>query len=513
MVSAWLRRNIVIVVLAAIAAGIAIWVFTRPAARPPGMHEVPIARARLARCLLGEPVARTGPDISRLRAIQLAGAADWPERCAPYAAALEHAIPHDDDRPDDEGSRALAAGRLFESYAIENAVGALLTPGPNEPIVSPTEVARAVPPPPAPTLLPHEVAAVASSAWRLDDLGDPGLALVLGDQVACRFAAHDGGLDRVAHCSYPPDALAYAWNRWSPVRTTTAADLLVVANGAIRSFATGERVVETKTARQAWNVAGTLFVWPADATRTSVLRRSPTGATTILRLPHALDTSATLVRDQLLWTEHERVVGVALVGAKVGAVYEVAKAARLPRPVTCATNEIAAALVTSGEAEYRIAVLANGTWRLAPPGPRYDLQCSGGTVTGLTANARSSGIAIARIDCDVAGCTPSHATLDDIAGPYAVAALGKATIVVWVDDLVRGVRGSLAGLARAKRFAIYDGARAERLDSKQTSMTELIHHIDVVGRGRSAIVVLQGDGIQLVDVRDGKPERVNVVFD
>ena len=297
------------------------------------------------------------------------------------------------------------------------------------------------------------------------------------------------------------------------MRSTSASDLQVIASDGIRAFATGERIVATTTAAQASTVAGTLFVWPADATRTSVVRRAPDGATTILRLPHKLDDSATLVRDQLLWTDHERVLGVSLAGPTIGKVYEVATAAHLPEAVTCATDDIAGALIVTGDGEYRVAVLANGTWRLSEPGPRYDLHCSDGTVTGLSVNERSVGIDIDRIDCAAAGCTPSTATLEHIAGPYAVGALGKDTIVIWVDNLVRGISGPLAALATAKPFAIYDGARFEQLAHKQVSATELIQHVDVIGRGASAIVVLHGDGIHLVHVREGTPSRVNVVFD
>ncbi|MEO8844614.1 MAG: hypothetical protein ABI591_23940 [Kofleriaceae bacterium] len=462
--------------------------------------------------MTGESVTHNGPDATRLRAIQLAGAADWPKRCAPYAAAVEGALRHEGGSRHDEGSRQLADGKLFEHLSIDSDVEALLTPAADERIVALADVARDVPAPPAPTLLAHDVVTVASRASQLTELGDHDLALVLSEQVACRFAARDGGLDPVAHCSYPADAFAQP-RRWSLVRTTTA-ELQVVADDGIRAFATGELVLATTTpTAQASDVAGSLFVWPRDATRTSVLRRAPTGATTILPLPHKLDGSATVVRDQLLWTEHGRVVGVDLSGPKVGPIYVVAKAAHLPEPVTCATTEIAAALVVSGDDTYRVAVLANGAWQLSATGPRYDLHCSGATVTGLTAEARSSGLEIARLDCTAAGCTPSTARIGHIAGPFAVAPIGSATIVVWVDDLVRGISGPLSGLATAKPFAIYDGSRFEQLSRRQTSATELIQGVDVVGRGASAIVVLHGDGVRLVHVRDGKPERVDVVFD
>lgn len=513
MVSAWLRRNVIAIVLAAIAAGIATRAFTRAPAHSRETRDLSIARARLSACLLGEPVSRIGPDIVRLRAIQLAGASGWPKRCTPYAAAVERALPHDEGRSGDDGSRALDRGELFQNYSIESHLDELLTPASDEPIAALADVARDVPLPPPPLVLPHEVPAVASRAEPLIDLGDRDLTLVLGDQIACRFAASAGGLEPVAHCSYPADALADAQNQWSVVRATAAADLQVVTNDGVRAFTTGDRIVATAAAVQASNLAGTLFVWPADATRASVLRRDPSGATTILRLPHKLDESATLVRDQLLWTEHERVVGVSLAGPTVGTVYEVAKAAHLPRPVTCATDEIAAALVVVGDDQYRVAVLANGTWRLSDTGPRYDLHCSGKAVTGLSTDARSYGIDIDRIDCDATSCTPSKATLEHISGPHAVAAIGKDTIVVWVDDLVRGVRGPLAALTSVKPFAIYDGARYEQLDHQQVSATELVQGVDVVGRGASAIVVLHGDGIRLVHVRDGKPERVSLVFD
>lgn len=507
--SRWLRRNAVGVVLAAIAAGLVTWMFARAPARAPASH-VPVARARFSACMLGESASHAYPDDNRLRAIQLAGAADWPKRCAPFAEALEHALSHDDYTHDNDASHTLYGGGLFH-----RTVEGLLKADEDEPIVPIEDVARDVPRPPPPAVFPAEVPVVAWNASPLLALGDPDLALILGERLACRFAAHAGGLEPTAHCTHHADAIEFQ-SRSSLASTTKADDLAVVTDDGVRAFATGERLVATPAARQASNVAGTLYVWPADATRTSVLRRAPDGATTILRLPHKLDDSATLVRDQLLWTEKDRVAGVSLAGDKLGAVYEVAKAAHLPVPVTCAGDQVAGALVVVGEDQYRVAAFANGAWRLGDVGPRYALTCSGDTVTGIATDSRSTGLEIDRVDCNATGCTAAKAMLEHVAELNAVAAIGKDTIVVWVDDVVRGVSAPLSQLATAPRFIVFDGFSDKHITMTETEQRlsgPLVQGLEVVGRGASAIVVLHGDGIHLVHVRDGKPERVNVVLD
>ena len=84
---------------------------------------------------------------------------------------------------------------------------------------------------------------------------------------------------------------------------------------------------------------------------------------------------------------------------------------------------------------------------------------------------------------------------------------------MWIGKVVYGLRGPLASLPAAKPFTIFDGAAYEELNNKQVSSSELVQGIDVFARGASAIVVLHGDGLELVHVRDGKPERVAVDFD
>lgn len=506
MVNAWLRRNAVVVVLGAIAAGLVTWMFTRASAQP---HDVSIARARLSACLLGEPVTHTDPGQAKLRTFELAGAPDWPQRCAPYATALEHALSRPDHEHDAAASTALAKGDPFDF-----SVASLLRADLDEPIASLAEAAHDVPRPPAPPPFARDVPGIIANADSPIELGDPDLALMFRDQLHCRLAAHAAGLEPVAHCSYVADAVANT-PPWSPI--LAAGDLDALTDDGLYSLATGARLVAARSAARASSVAGTRFVWPADATRTSVIRRSPDGATNTLRLPHKLDASATLVRDQLLWTENERVVGVSLAGAAAGHVYEVAKAAHLPEAETCATDDVAGVLLVAGENEYRVAAFINGAWRVSDPGPRYRLLCAGGAVIGLSTGLEGGALAIDRVDCNATGCVATKGTVDHIPEPYAVGAIGSDTIVVWIGKLVHGVSGPLAQLSTAKPFLIYDGHNADHIFDEDVSKgrrpSELVQGIDVIGRGASAIVVLHGDTVKLVHVREGKAERVNVVFD
>lgn len=510
MVSAWLRRNAIVVALAAIAAGIATWAFTRTEPSSGSAAGVAKARARLSACLLDEPVSRTGPDVPRLRAIQLAGAPDWPKRCAPYGAAVEHALPHTGGGRTDAASTDLLGGHLFKYLSLERDIETLLHPAEDEPILALADVARDVPRPPAAPVIPREVASVTTSASALLGIGDPDLGLLIGNDLVCRFAARAGGLEPVAHCTFSADSLAY--ERTMPVPSTRVADLQLIAKDGIHAFASGERVIAATGAQQASNVGGRLFVWPADATRTSVLRRDPDGTTTSLRLPHRIDETATLVGTQLLWYERDRVVGVSLDGRRVGPVYEVAKRSHLPVADVCASDDVAGALLVDEPERYRVAAFSKGAWRVSEPGPRYTLSCAGGTVTGLSADTRSVGLDVDRIDCGAAGCTSTHAEIPQVRSPFSVTASGADTIVVWVDDLVRGVRGPLSQLPSAKPFLIFDGSSSSDFGD-DTLARPLVQHVDVFGRGSSALVVLHSDRLLLVHVRDGKPERVAVDFD
>jgi len=512
MVSSWLRRNAVIVVLAAVAAGIATWAFTRKPPELASQRAIATARARLSACLIGQPVSRESIDGQRLRAIQLAHVEDWPKRCGPYAEEVERALPHHGGVATDDGSRALYGGHVFANYNVNHDVSSLLSPDDDEPILALADVARDVPPPPAPVLLPREVVEVARRSSTPIDVGEHDLGIVMPDEVACRFAARDGGLEPLAHCSYAADALM-SERRWARVPSTSATDLALLAADGIRAFATGDRLAAGTRNSQAWEVAGTLYVFPADATRTSVLRRDASGATTTLRLPHHLDESATMVGTQLLWTEHDRVVGVSLDAAKPSSMYEVAKGVHLPEAAPCATADIAAALLVDKDDQARVAVFSKGSWRVTEPGPHYQLSCTGATVTGLDADKRSTELAIERIDCNADRCTHSAGKMPSVTGAYAVAAAGSDTIVVWVGATVVGVEGPIASLATAKPFVIFDGSTYENLEAKEFSSSELVQHVDVFARGASMIVVVSGDGLELVHVRDGKPERVAVTFD
>jgi len=265
MVTTWLRRNAVVVVLAAIAVGIATWTFTHKPSQAASRRDVAVARARLSACLLGTPVSHIAVDGARLRAIQLAGVADWPKRCAPYAEAVERALPHRDGKIDNAGSRALNGGHVFQNETVDLDLKSLLTPEDDEPILALSDVAREVPRPAAPVVLPHEIPAIAPDGSSLTDVGDLDLGLVVDGNVACRFAAHDGGLEPIAHCGYPADSLMS--KRALPVHATAAADLQLVTDDGVRAFATGDKIVASPAVAQAWNVAGTLYAWPADATR------------------------------------------------------------------------------------------------------------------------------------------------------------------------------------------------------------------------------------------------------
>ena len=510
----WWRRNAVLVVLVAGALGLVVWyVCSWSLDSDLPRRGIAVARARLAACLTGIAVDHERPATSRLRAIQLDATDDWPKRCAPYAVELERLLATPAHPSSNGASLALDRGKLFDLYSVQSDLSSLLTAVADEPIVPIGEQTRDVRPPPPPMTLPDELPAVASQLDPLVILGDQDLSLVIGDQIACRFVAHDGGLEATAHCRYPGDALVLGRFGARYLRASSGSDLAVVSGGLVRSFETGEPILGASSVVLAQEFAGSMLGW--DPSHNAVVRRDPNGTLTTLKLPHPLGGRAVLVGDQLVWEEHKHVVARDAAGSKLGPVTEVTTHDGSPMwSRVCSTSQVTAVLLEEDDDRFRIAVRASGAWTVSDPGPPYRLTCAGEVVSGVaTSEVNATSVRIDRVDCTRGHCTGGTVTVSGTGKAVAAAAIGDATIVVWIDDVVRAVTGPLAQLATLPSFPIYDGLNYVRLHDKQTGRQELLDTIDVVGRGASAIVLLHGDGVKLLHVRGRKAERVNIVYD
>lgn len=505
-----MRRNVAIVALGAIAIVLLVWYLARSYGDHRNLGRLAYARARLAACLVGEPVDRHGADQTRLRAIQLAGAPDWPKRCATYAADVETALGSTRSSVAEPGPAVLEAGKLFEFYHLESRVAELLTPGEDEPTPDWAQATRGVPLPPTPVTLATEVGVVARSDYDVQDTGEHDLVLQFREEATCRFAASAGGLEPIARCSYPADALALTSGDWRLADSDAGADYVIASDG-VRAFATGERVLASSWRADASVVNGAIYAWPTDAKLTTVARRAPDGKQSLLRVP--VPSEGQLLRDQLIWHSGKRVVAASVAGDKLGPVVEVAKLDVAPVTGGCFTSGIVAVQLEVADDQYRLATFANDTWRVGEVGPRYALKCEGGKVVGLHTSRDDTNVKIDRIDCSSTGCATTTATVAGIDELYAVTAIGDATMLVWADTAIRAVTGPLAQLPTQKSVPLFDGFAPDHMNEKQVDSAMLVQGLHAFGRGSSAIVLFGGDGVGAIHVRDNKPERVQVVFE
>jgi hypothetical protein len=347
----------------------------------------------------------------------------------------------------------------------------------------------------------------------LQESGERDLVLALGNEVSCRLKANAGGLEPIARCSYPPDALAL-FRGWTLASSRTG-DGFVSTSDGVRSFSTGERVLplspEDLNRVDVSIVDGTIYAWPGDAKLTTVARRTPDGKTSPLKVRATGESM--LVGDQLIWRERKHVVAMSVASGKPSAPVEVTNVAGRPLRGGCATQDIIAVPLEVDSIESRIALYANGTWTVTEPGPQYWLRCEGSRVVGLHTSRSSKGtLDIERIDCTSVDCKKSSGSVDGVSERADVGAIGDATIVVWADDFLRAVSGRLAQLRHEKSFVIFNGFDAEHMHGRQTAGS-LVHSIHVFARGDSAIVVVDSEGQRAIHVRDRKPERVAVVFE
>lgn len=511
----WPRRNAGLLIVAAIGVvALAIYATRGYGAKSSTNSELARARARLAACLLGEPVVDE-PDALRFRRIQLAASAsggDWPKRCATYARAVEAFAPNRGGvSSSTAASSAIEKGAVLDLLSLNRDVASALRPLVDEPRVDWTAATRDVPRPPAPLELDHDPASVADNTSRLAVVGASDLGIVIAGNVLCSFAARGDGVEPVARCSFAASSVAAL--EGTPHRTITVdrpGDLLARVPKGIRYFTRGDVVLAGPgDFTTATLFEGTLLAWPGDKAGRTVMRRDAAGVVSSIALGGPI-ANAAIVRDVIVWEAGDRVLARSLANGKAGPIVEVARDAE-PSFDHCFTRDVVGISLYSEQGR-RAAVFANGTWRVSEPEPSLALQCHGSTVTSISLEETSGTAQLRRLDCTAAGCTTASAELSGVTEDVAAAALGDKIAVVWANDGVYAVVAPASQLASAKPRMIFDGFTGSNQYKFQAQ--ELVHSVHVVGRGTSAIVLLGGERLRALHLRsDGSVERVRVIYD
>jgi hypothetical protein len=469
-VIAWVRKNAGYVAVGAIAFAALLLYVAWPYARHAEKPDLGLARAQLAACLFGHPIATGGVDALELRAIEIgARAADstWPRRCEPYARAID---------PKSRATTLLASGAVFEFLTRPDSLAELLEPAPDEAKVNWTRALEGVPVPPTPAQYVVEAAPFPGPGLTIAAGSDLVLYSLDGD-FACRFASDHGGLEPIARCSLPADSWWLASHRSDPVDAGDPGQMLVETSDGIREFATGKLV-------------------------------SPSAAK-LAGPSHARDDS-TLVRDQLLWAEHGTIRARSITGGARAPITQVGAGTRIG-DASCYSPD-AVAVQLGAPDHHRLAVLIADKWQMMNAGRPLRLSCNGPTVTGVALDPTERGLVVHRVDCTASGCIENQEIVTGVGEKPQAIAVGEKVAIVWVDDLVRAKLAPLHELSAAPAIVLYDGYA--HLSDRHLSRQELVHGMQVFSRGRSAIVVIEGQQTRAVHLRGARTvEPVSVVYE
>lgn len=492
-----MRRYAGFLIIVALGASLIAWYVLRTHRDPRDVKRETEARlrARFAACMLGQP-ANERYD-RRLRAVMVASHDDptWPKRCIPYGnAALKATGENGTVEP------YLSSGNLFDPV-----VTTLLSPRSVD--VDFAAATREVPRPREPTMptdLPRLHASFVEEAT-----GETDLAVMLGREVACRFAPKDGGLEPIARCSFVADGVR---RDRRPELVKGSGEILLHDYRTVTSWRTGTKLLERPLEVKPTRSGNTLLAIAQSKRPTLVVLDGGAPRDVALDRPATTTGEVALAGDQLVWYERGHVFARALLPA-VGPVVDLGPApAGIIRQSCTASSTVAAVLDVDGKEQWQLALRVGDRWTLSAPIPvtnRSRLHCQADRAVVMTVDHEEA-LTVQRVDCTPAGCTPASVEMRTRAGEVAAVPDGNDVVLVWAHEAVWMVRAPLVELPKAKRIALSEGyAPSVRFIPNSPLVQGLAAYV----RGVSTIVLLQSSGTLAVHVRDGRVEPVRAIYE